>query len=443
MSAKRIFFRTFGCKTNQYDSALIGQSLAQSGCVLVNALAAADWVVINTCAVTGRGEDKARQWARKVSREHPQAKIAVVGCSVEAGGERFAGIEGVRLLLGTEEKFRLGEVLGQCGDSRAGEPYSESGAAGKQRVYAELPVLDVYPGRARGYVKIQDGCDNRCTYCIVPLVRGSSRSRRAGQVVEEVAGLERAGHREAVLTGIHIGKYGRDLAGTMTLAALVEQVLEGTQDIRVRLSSVEVVELDERLMELVEHHPRLCRHLHLPLQHGSEAVLERMERHYSAAQFADVVAKVSGKIPGLGLGTDIIVGFPGETGEDFRATVELVRSLPLSYLHVFPYSPRPGTPAAGMKDRPPGAVVKQRVGELRQLSADKSLLFRRKLEGQRLEVITEVQRDGDLWQCRADNYALVYCRGGRPGGKFDLTAGGIYEDGVWAELPEDLRGDMR
>ncbi len=440
----KIFFRTFGCKTNQYDSALIGQSLEQAGCALVDRLEAADWVVVNTCAVTGRGEDKARQWARKVSREHPDAKIAVLGCSVEASGERFAGIGGVRLLLGTEEKFRLGEVLGRHNnDSHAARQYSESGAAGKQRVYAELPVLAAYPGRARGYVKIQDGCDNRCTYCIVPLVRGASRSRRAGQVVEEVAGLERAGHCEAVLTGIHIGKYGRDLDNGMALAALVEKVLEGTQNIRIRLSSVEIVELDERLVKLVESHPRLCRHLHLPLQHGSDPVLERMERHYSTTEYFDVVTKVSGKIPGLGLGTDIIVGFPGETEEDFRATAELVRSLPLSYLHVFPYSPRPGTPAAGMKDRPPRAVVKQRVGQLRQLSAEKSLQFRKALDGERLEVICEVERDGGIWQCRADNYALVYFRGERPEGKFDLIVGGIYEDGVWAELPDRLREDIR
>ncbi len=442
MPAKRIFFRTFGCKTNQYDSALIGQSLEQAGCSLAGDVEQADWVVVNTCAVTRRGEDKARQWVRKISREHPEVKIAVVGCSVEANSERFAEIEGVSLLLGTEEKFRLGQVLIRHDDSPA-EQISETGASVKQTAYAESTVLEAYPGRARGYVKIQDGCDNRCTYCIVPFVRGQSRSRSNEHVVQEVAGLERAGHSEAVLTGIHIGKYGRDLGSGTSLAALVERVLEGTKDIRIRLSSVEVVELDEQLIALVENHPRVCRHLHVPLQHGSDPVLERMERHYSSGEFIDTVAAICGKIPGLGLGTDIIVGFPGETEEDFRATTELVRSLPFSYLHVFPYSPRPGTAASLMTDRPPKAVVKQRVGELRKLSADKSLLFRQQLEGSRLEVIAEVKLDNGVQQCRADNYALAYFDGDSPGGKFDLIASGIYEDGVWAEVPESLRKDMR
>ena len=442
MSAKKIFFRTFGCKTNQYDSALIGQSLEKAGCRPVGDLEQADWVVVNTCAVTKRGEDKARQWVRKISRELPQTKIAVVGCSVEANGERFAQIEGVRLLLGTEEKFRLGEVLGRH-DNHSEQQFSESGAVGKRTTYTESSVLEAYPGRARGYVKIQDGCDNRCTYCIVPLVRGASRSRRVEQVVEEVAGLERAGHSEAVLTGIHIGKYGRDLGNGITLANLVENVLDGTSDIRIRLSSVEVVELDENLISLVKNHPRVCRHLHIPLQHGSDSVLERMERHYSAGEYVETVTAASGRIPGLGLGTDIIVGFPGETEQDFIAMVELVRSLPFSYLHVFPYSPRPGTAAAEMKDHLPKSVVKQRVTQLRQLSAEKSLRFRQGLEGQRLEVISEVVLGSGVRQCRADNYALVYFNCECPEKKFDIIARGIYEDGVWADMPECLRGDER
>ncbi len=440
--AAKIFFRTFGCKTNQYDSALIGQSIEQAGCTLVGELEQADWVVVNTCAVTRRGEDKARQWVRKVSREHPGTKIAVVGCSVEANAERFSSLDGVRLLLGTEEKFRLGEALSRH-DSSLDEQFSELGEAGCQRVYADRPVLEAYPGRARGYVKIQDGCDNRCTYCIVPLVRGPGRSRRAEQVVEEVAGLERAGHSEAVLTGIHIGKYGKDLLDDITLASLVERVLEGTTDIRIRLSSVEVVELDEPLISLVENHPRVCRHLHVPLQHGSNPVLKRMDRHYSAEEFVKAVAAIAGRMPGLGLGSDIIVGFPGETEQDFLTTEELVGSLPFSYLHVFPYSPRPGTAAAEMKDRLPKNVVKQRVARLRQLSAEKSLEFRQGLMGNRLEVIVEREREDKIKQCRAGNYALVYCKGKCPKGKFDLIAHGIHDDGVWAELPEGLREDMR
>lgn len=429
----RIFFRTFGCKTNQYDSALIGQSLEAAGFSLAGGIDDADWVVVNTCAVTKRGEDKARQWVRSVAREHPTARIAVVGCSVEANGERFAGIEGVRLLLGTEEKFRLGEVLGRYDEDTAGQ-LSDTGESETRTQYADLPVLQAHPGRARGYVKIQDGCDNRCTYCIVPLVRGASRSRPAGQVADEVAGLEQAGHAEAVLTGIHIGKYGKDLDSGRSLAGLVREVLSATEKIRIRLSSVEVVELDDELISLVAGNPRVCNHMHIPLQHGSDRILERMDRKYTAAEFESAVRAMAARVDCMGLGTDVIVGFPGETEQDFRATYDLIESLPFSYLHVFPYSPRPGTPAAEMKERPAGDVVRERVGALRSLSKDKSEAFRSGLRGKRLEVIREQTGKDGISQCRADNYALVYCREKCPGGCFLLEAGDVRGDGLWGSL---------
>lgn len=432
--AAKIFFRTFGCKTNQYDSALIGQSLEQAGFESVGSAEDADWVVVNTCAVTKRGEDKARQWVRKIARECPQAKVAVVGCSVEAGGEKFAGIDGVSLLLGTEEKFRLGEVLARAQD----DPASLQNASGEVRSrteYAGLPSLAAHPGRARGYVKVQDGCDNRCTYCIVPLVRGASRSRPPRDVVQEVAGLEQAGHAEAVLTGIHIGRYGHDLSGGLSLASLVEAVLAGTDDIRLRLSSVEVGELDERLVGLVAGNPRVCRHMHIPLQHGSDPVLERMDRGYTSARYARCVESLAAKVPGMGLGADVIVGFPGEAEDDFHATHELISSLPFSYLHVFPYSPRPGTPAAAMKDRPPKAEVRARVKALRELSAGKNKQFRQSLVGQTVEVIRESTSSDGVHQCRGDNYVLLYYREECGQGRFKLEAGELYRDGLRASIP--------
>jgi len=212
----------------------------------------------------------------------------------------------------------------------------------------------------------------------------------------------------------------------------------------VRLSSVEVVELDDALMDLVADNPRVCRHMHIPLQHGSEPVLKRMDRKYTAGEYFSTVSAMADKVSDLGLGSDIIVGFPGETEDDFQATVDLIESLPFTYLHVFPYSPRPGTPAADMKDRPAKSVVKERVRELRALSVEKSQAFRRSLSGKRLEVIREVTGSDGVCQCRADNYALLYCRDECPVGRFYLEAGELNGDGLWAELTENgLREDIK
>ncbi|MBW7998286.1 MAG: MiaB/RimO family radical SAM methylthiotransferase, partial [Candidatus Glassbacteria bacterium] len=321
-------------------------------------------------------------------------------------------------------------------DNRDGILTAAGGVATRTE-YPDLPVLEAHRGRARGYVKVQDGCDNRCTYCIVPLVRGPSRSRAIEKVVEEAAGLERSGHAEAVLTGIHIGKYGRDLAEDLSLSSLVAAVLDATKKIRLRLSSVEVGELDGALVDHVAGNPRVCRHLHIPLQHGSDPVLRRMDRGYSSAEFSESVESASGRVPGLGLGTDVIAGFPGESEQDFRATYDLLDALPFSYLHVFPYSPRPGTPAAEMQGRPPKAEVTRRVRELRALSARKNLAFRENLAGQRLEVIREVTDSSGTHQCRSDNYVLLSFRGECPPGRFELLATEVDEDGLRAVLPGD------
>ena len=372
---QQVFFNTFGCKTNQYDSALLGQTLEQSGFTLTDSLDSADWVVVNTCAVTKRGEDKTCQWVRKVGREYPQARIAVVGCSVEVSAGRFSELPGVSLLLGTEEKFRLGEVLAELeqnmGESYHTGPEPASGLVRTLERYSQESVLTAHRNHARAFVKIQDGCNNRCTYCIVPFVRGASRSRPLAQLVAEVRALEARGHREVVLTGIHIGQYGLDLAEPLTLADLVEKVLAETSRARIRLSSVEVGELDERLVEMLSGEQRLCRHLHIPLQHGSHTVLQRMGRKYSPAEFHCTVVRIVESVPGLGLGTDVIAGFPGETESEFSECRDFIDSLPFTYLHVFPFSPRPGTGAAGLDGRLAKEEIRRRVKILRELSSSK------------------------------------------------------------------------
>jgi threonylcarbamoyladenosine tRNA methylthiotransferase MtaB len=433
----KVFFNTFGCKTNQYDSALLGQTLEQSGFTLTDSLDSADWVVVNTCAVTKRGEDKACQWVRKLGREYPQARIAVVGCSVEVSAGRFSELPGVSLLLGTEEKFRLGEVLAELEQNRGRSQAGLEPASGMVRTierYSQKSVLTAHRNHARAFVKVQDGCNNRCTYCIVPFVRGASRSRPLEQLVAEVRALEARGHREVVLTGIHIGQYGLDLAEPLTLADLVEKVLVETGQVRIRLSSVEVGEIDERLVEMLSSQERLCRHLHIPLQHGSHTVLQRMGRKYSPGEFRGRVERISESLPGLGLGTDVIAGFPGETESEFSECLDFIDSMPFTYLHVFPFSPRPGTEAARLNGRLRKEEIRRRVKIMRELSNSKKEAFLRSLAGKTLSVVHESELPSGVSVCRADNYARIYYQGNSPGCIFDLIARQPWRDGVWAEL---------
>ncbi|HUU27625.1 MAG TPA: tRNA (N(6)-L-threonylcarbamoyladenosine(37)-C(2))-methylthiotransferase MtaB [archaeon] len=439
--SRRIFFNTFGCKTNQYDSALLKQSVEEEGFVITEDFSSADWVVVNTCAVTRRGEDKACQWVRRVGREHPGAKIAVVGCSVEVSAGRFSRLPGVRLLLGTEEKFRLGRILTGLDETGPGyqvEPACQSGLASRLERYPSTPVLRAHVGRARAFVKIQDGCDNRCTYCIVPFARGPSRSRLPDEIVREVKTLEEAGHCEAVLTGIHIGRYGSDLPRPLALASLVEKLLNQTSAIRFRLSSLEVGELDQRLLELLSGERRLCRHLHIPLQHGSAGVLRRMGRTYTPQHYREAIDKVTGRIHSPGLGTDIIVGFPGETREEFEECFNFIASLPFTYMHIFPYSPRPGTQAAEFDNRIPKNILRERIKVLHEVSDRKKNSFLEGLAGSRLRVIGESRLGSGIAVCRADNYVRVYCREcPLSGGFFDLVAENPWRDGVWGSLPHE------
>ncbi len=434
----KIYFHTFGCKTNQYDTELLRQSLREAGAEAAAEPGDARWVVVNTCAVTRRAEDKARQWIRKMAREHPGLKIAVVGCGVEADSARFDSLPGVALLLGTEEKYRLGAILaGAAGTAPAGEnPHCDCGQVHHTREYTRHPVLARHEDRTRAFVKIQDGCDFRCSYCIVPFTRGPGRSRPLSEVLDEVRALEKTGHREVVLTGIHVGMYGADRGETGALRSLVEELLAGTALVRLRLSSLEVGELDPALLRLMAAEPRLCRHLHVPLQHGADAVLERMNRRYRSALFAERLREAASLVPGLGLGTDLIAGFPGESEAEFRQGLELIDSLPLTYLHVFPFSPRPGTPAAELGERPEPATVRRRVRELRELSRRKHEQFLRSQLGTTLTVIAESGGADGLTACRADNYALVYTARPAAGEAFTLVPDRLWRDGLRADDPE-------
>jgi len=433
----KVCFSTFGCKTNQYDTALIEQTLAGQGIEAVTEPSDADWVVVSTCAVTRRAEDKACQWVRRIGRECPQAAVAVLGCSVEVSASRFRDLPNVRLLLGTEEKFRLGEVLaglaeqGVAQDSRL----EYSGSVSESRAYSQGAgaLISDTQARTRAFLKIQDGCNNRCTYCIVPRTRGPERSRPLEEVLAEARALEASGHRELVLTGIHIGRYGAERGEKSGLTRLVETILSGTNRVRIRMSSVELGELDSALIDLLASEPRLCRHLHLPLQHGCDSVLERMGRWYNTAEFRAQVETLCTNVPQLGLGSDLIAGFPGESETEFRAGYTFVESLPFTYFHAFPYSPRPGTVAAGLEGQVSPALARERVRILRQLSGEKNAAFRSSLLGASLPVLAETSLPEGTVACRADNYVRVYCAPPVPDEQFNLRITRLWRDGLWGE----------
>ena len=302
---------------------------------------------------------------------------------------------------------------------------------------APLPVLSGHPGRARAHVKIQDGCDNRCTYCIVPYTRGPSRSRPAEDILAEVLELDRSGHSEIVLTGIHIGKYGNEFdkgAKVNSLAGLLEYLLQKTSRVRFRLSSVEVGEIGRNLIELVADEERVCRHLHIPLQHGADSVLNRMERHYDSATFRKVVESAASSVGDLGLGTDVIVGFPGESDDEFQTCLSFIKSLPFSYLHVFPYSIRAGTPAAGMPCQVEKNIIRERVKRLRYLSDMKRKSFNNFLIGKRLQVITEEPVIDGRISTRSDNYVRCFYRAETQEKTiYSLKAAGLFRDGLECE----------
>jgi threonylcarbamoyladenosine tRNA methylthiotransferase MtaB len=381
---------TLGCRLNQVESQEIGGLLERSGFRVVPAGEAAQVYVINTCTVTGRADFSDRQLIRRTARENPKAFVVVTGCYAQTDPDAVATIPGVDLIVGNQEKYRLPELLGSLVKrSRPGVAVGEIAAA------RSVPVAPFarMSGRSRAFVKIQDGCQHRCAFCIVPSARGRSRSQEAKVVLDQVRGLVEAGYLDVTLTGVDIGHYGWDLYPRTSLAALVRSLAE-IEGLRwLRLSSVLSSYFTPDLLDAVTTLPVVAPHLHLPLQSGSDRVLRLMRRPYHTGMYRDLVSRLSAAIPALGLGADVIVGHPGETDEDFEATMTFVASQPFSYLHVFPYSDRRGTEAARRPDHVPPASIRERGGRLRRLSREKGLAFRRGLVGTRREALVLDARD--------------------------------------------------
>ena len=387
-----VAFTTLGCRLNQADTEAMRAALEARGFRTVPVEAGADVVVVNTCTVTARAELSDKRAIRRAARLSPRGRVVVTGCWAQTSPGDIAALGGVDLVLGNADKARLPELLAAVTGQR--RPRVEVSPLAVARI--EAPAS---PSRARAFVKVQDGCQHRCTFCVVPQARGASRSLPPDEVEAHVRRLLDAGHAEVVLTGVDLGHYGADLQPRTRLAALLARLV-ALRGLRwLRLSSLLPAYVTDELFEILTTSPVMAPHLHLPLQSGSERVLRAMRRPYTVAMYRALVDRLAAAVPRLGLGADVIVGFPGESAADFEATLALVESLPFSYLHVFPYSTRQGTAAADLPGRLPAATVAERARRLREAAAAKNLRFREGMQGRVEDVLVLETRDrasGDL-----------------------------------------------
>ena len=415
----------FGCRATEADAAALRHGLLTSGLMLVHDHRSADLVVLNTCTVTAAADSQTRDAVRKIHRANPAARIIVTGCYAQRAPEEIAALDGVSWVIGNSHQTEIPKIAGELtAQSNTGIAFAAPAAekdfvpvslldAGQMSlargpakiltgdIFAQAsvqvaPAAVVEGDRTRPVLKIQDGCNNRCAYCVIPFVRGRSRSLPPAVVVAEVQKLVSSGSREIVLSGINLGAYGRDLSPRSGLSDVVHRILEETPLEQVRLSSIEPQDVTEELISLVASSARLAPHFHVPLQSGSDRILRAMHRWYRAGHYAERVKRIRQIVPEAAIGADVIVGFPGETQEDFQHTVELIERLPFTYLHVFSFSARPGTAGANLAAHIPGTIIRERARTLRALSQRKSSGFRASQAGRTLRALT-LAGGGDTW----------------------------------------------
>lgn len=408
----RVSISTLGCKINQYDSAVLEDLLRRNGHDVTPFDGPADIYIINTCTVTQRTDYKARQMIRKARRRSPPGAIVVVtGCYAQVGYEAIAAIEGVDYIIGNPGKVTLpGRIEGfDRQESPVIEVDPHDRGAGET-----LFDIESFSGHTRAFLKIQDGCNAACAYCIIPRARGKSRSVAAASVLEGLKRFKNASFREVVLCGIHLGAYGLDHDPGTSLVDLLRLAEDASTPERIRLSSIEPMEISEPLIEQIRTSSKICRHLHIPLQSGDAGVLEAMNRRYSPDDFRDLITSIHRRIPEIAIGIDVISGFPGEGDEAFDNTVKLLESLPVAYLHVFPYSKRAGTEASMREDQVPPETIHDRAAVLRTLSRQKRRAYHARFLGRRLPVLIERKRDRrtGTTQGLTRNYMVVFLEGG-------------------------------
>ncbi len=449
------YIENFGCRATQADGAALERQFEEQGISRASTAAQASVVVMNTCTVTAGADQDARAAIRRVRRQNPKAQIVVTGCYAQRAPQEIAALPGVRLVIGNSHKHQLAEIVGHTRTPDLGRETSNnafvplavlkapSGSQGPIFVsdifaHTELlaaPVFDAANERTRPNLKVQDGCDNRCSFCVIPFVRGQSRSLSIERIVNEVNGLVASGYREVVISGINLGRWGRDLNGYHTpltnsddvvwkpsaespkpdLPSLIRTILAETALEKLRISSVEPMDWTDDLISLVASSPRIAKHAHVPMQSASDAVLRRMHRKYRPWHYREKIEKIRNAMPTTAIGADVMVGFPGESDAEFEATRRMIEDLPFTYLHVFTYSARPGTPAAAMPNQVPIHLARERNKILRELASEKKFAFMRGFIGKEVDAITlnviGTNAAGEFTEALTDNYLKLRLQG--------------------------------
>ena len=427
----KVAFTTLGCKVNQFETEVMEGLFKEKKYEIVNFEEVADVYVINTCSVTHLGEKKSRQLIRRAIKNNNKAIVAVVGCYSQVAADEIAKIEGVSLIVGTKERKNIVTLVETV--LKEHQPLQVVEDVMDYHEFEDIPLLN-NPDRTRAFLKIQDGCSNFCTYCIIPYTRGPLKSRKLDSILSAAEKLLESGFKEIVLTGIHLGAYGKDLADEIALVDVVKALLDNEKLTRLRLGSLESIELDQEILEIMNQDQRLCRQLHLPLQSGSDKILKKMNRNYTTAEFKALVDNIYAKVPGVAITTDVIVGFPGENSTDFNEAVEFIKNMNFSKIHIFPYSKRKNTPAANYAEQVSEDEKKKRSVYLKEISDMANAKYRNKMLNTTVEILVE-NITPDYAEGLASNYVKVYCENNnfQKDNFYKLKIIKLYKDGVWAE----------
>ncbi len=421
------FVQNFGCRATQADGAAIERQLLDRGLARAADSGEAEVVILNTCTVTASADQDVRSAIRRIHRKNPDTKILVTGCYAQRAPAELSALPGVSLVVGNSHKHEVANravpLTGAGGFvplAGIGSTAAESNiVVGDVFAHTELLAAPVFDGQYSGELtrpnlKVQDGCNNRCSFCIIPYVRGSSRSLALDQVIRETAALVERGYREIVLSGINLGRWGRDLTPRTDFVTMLRAILEHTAIEKLRISSVEPMDWTNDLIELVATSPRIAKHAHVPLQSGSDRILRAMHRKYRPWHYADRIERIRAAMPDAAIGADVMVGFPGETEDEFEQTRALIERLPFTYLHVFTYSSRAGTPSAEMPSQVPVHVARERNRVLRELAASKKRAFMKSFIGRDLDAITLTHSGGKRTEALSDNYLKLFVTGSLP-----------------------------
>lgn len=416
--AKKVAFATLGCRTNQHDTAEMQTLMQQAGFAIVDARDQADVYVINTCSVTQRSDYSSRLAVKKSLAINDQALVVFTGCYAQLAPEEAMEINGLDIVLGNADKLDIAKVIknklnGKSSWRKGDKAEVFMSDIHRKRVFRTIPVSK-FQGKTKAFIKVQTGCEEKCSFCTVVRARGKSISDERENILNNVKEAIDSGYKEITLTGINLGTYGMEKEKPETFSSLVREIVQLPGDYRIRLSSINPMEIDDALLDLIADNEKICPHLHIPLQSGDDTILSKMRRNYNSGQYVDTVLRALEKIPRLGLGADVIIGFPGETDTSFENTRKLIESLPFTYLHSFAYSPRKGTEAYDFKSSLAKTIKKARNKILTDLAEEKSLHFRRQLIGETVTVLFENQRDTVTGYLKGhtEHYVPVIAQGG-------------------------------